>query len=159
MTLKCIVRHNEFLSRCNLSGKRCISHLFQLFVQHKHITLAPPYMQPNANLSRKNRAGRLGPRKSWYVMLRATIGKYVNNLRWSFQYLIISWQHARWKLMCAHLPLLYAPAVTLHSICMIFTLMIFIGTSDLCHYRGSSMQFDENPSSESTLRDFVKFIR
>ena len=38
-------------------------------------------------------------------------------------------------IVCTHLSLLYAPAVTLHSIRMMFTLMIFIGTSDSCHCR------------------------
>jgi len=36
------------LSRYSLSSKRCISRLFRLFVQHKHLILAPPYMQSNS---------------------------------------------------------------------------------------------------------------
>ena len=34
---------------------------------------------------------------------------------------------------CTHLSLLYAPAVMLHSMRIMFTLMIFIDSSDSCH--------------------------
>ena len=50
------------------------------------------------------------------------------------------------------LALLYAPVVTQS---MIFTLMIFIDTSDSCHFRGSSTGFDENLNSDP----IVRFVR
>jgi len=42
-------------------------------------------------------------------------------------------------IVCTHLSLLYAPAVTLHLTQIMFTLIIFIDTFDSCHCRGSSI--------------------
>jgi len=52
----------------------------------------------------------------------------------SFRYLISWWRSAK---IHVHLSLLYALAVTLHSIGIIFTLRMFIDTFDSCHYCGS----------------------
>jgi len=55
-----------------------------------------------------------------------------------------------------HLRLLYASAIMLHSIQMIFTLMIFIGTSDSCHCRDSNTRSDENLNNEPIVAGFRK---
>ena len=67
---------------------------------------------------------------------------------------ILAWQ----KFMYRVHALSYAPAVILHSIRMMFTLIIFIDTSDSYHCRGSSMRFNENSNSDPILLDLVKFI-
>ncbi|XP_018406817.1 PREDICTED: uncharacterized protein LOC108782919 [Cyphomyrmex costatus] len=53
-------------------------------------------------------------------------------------------------IVCALLPLLYAPAVTLHSTRMMFTVIMLTNTSDWYHLRGSNTRF-ENPSSDPML--------
>jgi len=70
----------------------------------------------------------------------------VNDLCRRFRYLI-SWWYVRRNsyIVCMHLSLVYAPEVTLHSTRIMFTLIIFIGTSDTCYCRGSIIRFDENP--------------
>jgi len=61
----------------------------------------------------------------------------------------IVWTHLLW---------LYAPAVTLHSMRIMFTLRILIGMSDLCHFRGRNIRVDENPNSDPMLSGLIKFI-
>jgi len=60
-------------------------------------------------------------------------------------------------IVCTHLSLLYAPAVMLHSMRMIFIFMIFIGISDL--YCGYSIRLNENPNSVPLLLSLVKFMQ
>ena len=59
-------------------------------------------------------------------------------------------------IVCTRLPLLYAPAVTLHSMRIMFTFMVLIGSSDSCHRPGSNIRFVEKPSSDPMLLRFVK---
>jgi len=73
----------------------------------------------------------------------------INNLCRSFRHLISS--VVRSVKTCTHLSMLYAPAITLHSMRMMFTLMIFIDSFDSCHCRGSNTRF-ENSNSNSMLR-------
>ena len=64
----------------------------------------------------------------------------VNDLRGHSRYLI-SWVGLSEKIHVSYvqrLPLLYAPAVTLHSTRIMFTFMILIGSSDSCHRSGSN---------------------
>src|SRR5580765_5449951 len=62
-------------------------------------------------------------------------------------------------IVCAGLPLLYAPVVTLHSMRMTLTDMIFIGWSDAYHLFGCNVQDVENPNNGPMLSGLVKFIR
>ena len=84
-------------------------------------------------------------------MLRATIGRWMICVGLSDILYLGGTLGENSCIMCTYLLLLYISTVTLHSIRMIFTLMIFIGTFDSCHCRDSSTRFDEN-LSEPMLR-------
>ena len=127
------VERNEFLSRYSLSVKRCISRLFRLFVQHKHLT---SYVQPNGEFfsTKIEQSAVLVYHMNRQILNALYDDRKVNEIICrSFRYLI-SWRYARWKLVyCVHASIVAVPIVTLHSIRMIFTLMIFIGIFDLCY--------------------------
>jgi len=82
----------------------------------------------------------------------------VNDLRRPLRYLI-SWRHAQWKFVyrVRVLPLLYAPAVTLHSMRITFTFIMLIDMSD-CHLRSRNIHFDKNSSSDTMFTLNYKWV-
>jgi len=62
-------------------------------------------------------------------------------------------------IVCTYLLLAYAPAVMLHSIRTMFTLMMFTGKSDSYHFSGFNTRAVENPSIGPMVFDFAKFIQ
>ena len=108
------------------------------------ITLAPPYMQPNCDLfsAKIKRLIILIHHANYQIRNN---DRKINDLQWSFRYHTFVLY-----IVCMHLLLLFASAITLHSIGMMFTLIIFISTSNSCHCRGST-RFNENPTSESMI--------
>jgi len=83
--------------------------------------------------------------------------RQVSDLRRCFRYLI-SWCHVRGKFMYRMYAFIVALEVTLHSTRIMFTLIILTGKSDLYHFRGCNIRFEENSSSDPMLLGLLKFI-
>jgi len=62
-------------------------------------------------------------------------------------------------IVCTHLLLLYASALTLHSIHMIFTLMIFIGMFYSCHVAAPKRDLTKISAASQRFAAVVRFCK
>jgi len=132
-----LLRSNVF-DRCRSSGKN-VSSLFRLLIQNKHITLSlsPPYIQSNGNLfSMKIEQSSVLIHNANHQIYNVPYNdRKVNDLCWSFRYLI-SWWHIRRKFMYRVHGLIIAVCARDHiAIQMNLLLTIFIDTSNLLDKR------------------------